>query len=226
MLKSVWSTVLDFIFPPRCVCCGRVALPGRQLCTACDKTVPTAFWSGRMTHEETGKTFLCIAPDVYDGTMRKAIIRFKFYGQQKSAPFFAERILGQLRRSNLLTEFDAIACVPLSKERRKARGYNQSQLIAEELSRMTGVPYANVLEKVTDNREQHKLHRADRQQNVLGVYAIRQDEIVHGKRFLLLDDIMTTGATLQECAGQLIAAGAKQVICAVAARVPLEELSC
>lgn len=222
--NTFWGTVLDLIFPPRCVCCGRVASPGQQVCAACGGSTPPAFWVGRMVHLQTGNTFLCMAPDVYGGNHRKAMIRFKFYGQRKSARYFAERMLHQLQAEEVLEQIDAIACVPLSAQRLQHRGYNQSQLLAQELCRLTKIPYVEALEKVADNREQHKLHRADRQQNVLGVYAVKNAQAVQGKRLLLVDDIMTTGATLQECAAQLVLAGAGQILCAVAARVPLEEV--
>lgn len=226
--KSLWDGVLEFFYPPRCLLCRNIVPPGRECCEACEKALLPANWSVRMIEPETGKTFVCVAPDPYDGPLRKAMLDFKFHNMPKHARFFAQRIFSQLRQSPFLTRADFVASVPLSRERMRQRGYNQSERIARELAALAGLPYFTVLEKHVENREQHRLHKKDRRQNVRGVYRILPGVPVEGCRILLVDDILTTGATLGECAAVLYAAGAKEVLCAAACRVSAqpESISC
>nr|WP_286166976.1 phosphoribosyltransferase family protein [Clostridium sp. D33t1_170424_F3] len=101
----------------------------------------------------------------------------------------------------------------------RARGYNQSALVAKEAAQLLKLPYRVILEKYKENRIQHELDRRNRAKNVRGVYRFLPGEEITGKRILLIDDIMTTGATLQECADVLLCHGAASVLCAVIAVV-------
>jgi ComF family protein len=148
------------------------------------------------------------------------MLDFKFHHMPRHAHFFAQRMFLQLRQSPQLAHVDLVSSVPLSKKRLRQRGYNQSELIARELAALSGIPYSTVLEKHVENREQHRLHKKDRRENVRGVYRILSGASVEDRRVLLVDDILTTGATLGECAAVLYAAGAKEVFCAAACRVP------
>lgn len=227
--KSLWNGILEFFYPPRCLFCRKIVLPGRECCEACEKSLLSEHWSARMIEPQTGKTLVCIAPDQYDGPLRKAMLDFKFHNMPKHAHFFAQRIFSQLQQSSFLTRADFVVSVPLSRERLHQRGYNQSELIARELAALAGLPYFTVLEKHVENQEQHRLHKKDRRQNVRGVYRILPGaHQVENQRILLVDDILTTGATLGECAAVLYAAGAKEVLCAAACRVPTqpESISC
>jgi ComF family protein len=210
---------LDLFFPPRCPLCGRVLPPGKICCEACRERQKPQHWCSRMILPQSGKAFVCAAPDLYDGSLRSAMISFKFYGKKRHARFFAARMFDQLNANGLLDGISLVTSVPLSPQRRQRRGYNQSELIARELSALCGLPYSTVLEKQVENREQHRLNKADRRDNVRGVYRMAPGKSACGK-ILLIDDILTTGATLGECAGVLYAAGAQQVLCAAACRVP------
>lgn len=223
--KNLWNGVLEFFYPPRCLFCRKIVQPGRKCCEACEKALLPANWSARMIEPQTGKTFVCAAPDEYDGRLRKAMLDFKFHNTPQNARFFAQRMFSQLRQSSFLTDADFVACVPLSPDRLRQRGYNQSELIARELSALTGLPYYTVLEKHVENHEQHRLHKKDRRENVRGVYRIVPGGQIENRRILLVDDILTTGATLGECAAVLYAAGAKEVLCTAACRVPIGQES-
>jgi len=211
--------LLDYLFPPRCVFCSRVISPGKTVCGACEKEVVPVHWKQRMILPETGKTFLCTAPYSYDGKVRKAILNFKFRGKKKYGEFFSDRMLENIRRNVPDPSFSAVTCVPISRERQKKRGYNQSELLARRIAARAGLPYRPLLEKRVDNPEQHRLHRGERAQNVRGVYNARDPGAIRGGTVLLVDDIVTTGATLSECAGVLYRCGAKKVVCAVVAKV-------
>ena len=113
---------------------------------------------------------------------------------------------------------DVITWVPVSRKRRRARGYDQVELLAKAVGPELGIPVEPLLEKFRDNRANSGLKTpAERRANVLGVYKVIEPERLHGKRVLLLDDIVTTGATASECARVLLTAGAEEVIFAAVA---------
>ncbi len=138
--------------------------------------------------------------------------RFKFQGKKGLAKPFA-RLMA--RAADFPEQPELVTFVPLSKNHRRERGYNQSGALAEELGRLLNLPVKPVLEKVKENKIQHLLSAKERRQNVRNVY--RASSEVHGKKVLLVDDIVTTGATLRECAGQLYRAGAEKVFALCAA---------
>jgi len=117
--------------------------------------------------------------------------------------------------------FDLIACIPITKKQHKKRGYNQSWLLAAELGTLLGLPASqHLLLKPADIKPQHSLNAKERQANVLDAFCVQSDADVAGKTILLCDDIKTTGATLNEGAKTLLAAGAAEVyaVCAAAVR--------
>lgn len=204
----------ELFFPPRCPYCGTVIKQTELACVDCFASFPKEPFV-RKLYGET-----CVAPFRYDGFFRKAVIRFKFYGKRQYAVRLARAVFDALKKAYPNAAFDAITCVPLSKKRRRERGYNQSELLARELSRLLCAPYLPLLQKKKDNLAQHSLPKGMRCENVRGVYAFcgkKQD--VSGSKILLVDDIVTTGNTLHECSRILKRAGAKEIICAAAASV-------
>ena len=116
--------------------------------------------------------------------------------------------------------FDGIAYVPLSGKSRRARGYDQSRLLARRLGKALGIPVVKALRKCRDTQTQHQLSREERAENVRGAYSCGMD--LSGRSLLLVDDIVTTGSTLRECAAALYDSGAQSVcgICAAEAQRP------
>lgn len=217
--KKLISLAVDLLFPPRCVFCGCVVSPGTRVCRSCAEEAVRTGGVQYMNLSVNGENIPCASLYVYRGVVRKSIVNFKFYGRRECAGFYAEQLAGMIPRCFPGVRFDAVSPVPISDERKKKRGYNQSALIAEPLAARLGVPFADLLEKTRDNREQHMLGRKERKTNVRGVYRARAEE-TKGKNILLIDDIVTTGATLSECARTLYEAGAESVACAALARVP------
>ena len=147
------------------------------------------------------------------------IFIFCFLGQKQFTGFYAEKMAEHISKSFSNIHFDAITSVPISAKRCKLRGYNQSELLARAAAKQLNLPYCEYLIKTVDNKEQHKLNEKQRQKNVAGVYKpIREGQIV-GKSILLIDDIVTTGATLRECASVLLQSGAGNISCAAIAEV-------
>lgn len=113
---------------------------------------------------------------------------------------FAEMILSNNQTCKVLSQYEIITSVPISKKRKKERGYNQSELIAKEISKKLNIKYEkNVLYKVKNTVAQSKLNKRQREENARGVYEIRNKKEINKKKILLIDDIYTTGSTVNEC---------------------------
>jgi ComF family protein len=145
------------------------------------------------------------------------LLRYKFYGKRGYADAYA-RMLGMKLMKEEKLDFDILTFIPISPKRRRKRGFDQVELLAEKLGREIGKTPQPLLKKIRDNPAQSGIvGQAERRANVLGVYEVLQPELLEGKRILLLDDIITTGATASECARVLLTAGAKEVHFAVIA---------
>lgn len=216
--KKILCFCLELFFPPHCVFCGKVIAPGTKICGTCAGAVSPANAFRCMNLPGSGQNIPCAVLYSYENQVRDSIIRFKFYGEKRNADFYAEHLTKLIRNRMQPSSFDLVTAVPISREREKKRGYNQSELIARKIAGELGIPYGECLEKIHDNPEQHRLPRGERIKNVLGVYCAGADGIA-GKRILLVDDIVTTGSTLCECAQVLLKSGAKAVACAAVAQV-------
>jgi len=203
--------VMDFFFPRRCPFCGH--LVGKELlCDDCRKKLP---WTERAVAE--GSFGRCASPLYYEESVRKAVLELKFSGKTGALDCFG-RLLAECAAEQFTGEFDTVSWVPISRKRLKKRGFDQCRLLAASLCVDWHVLPVETLRKVADNPPQSGLSSpAERRANVLGVYeAVREN--VAGRRILLLDDVLTTGATLSECARVLREAGAAEVVCLTLAR--------
>ena len=152
----------------------------------------------------------------YEGTLRSLIHLFKYAGMRPLA-----RPLSRLMQRALPVDqaFDAVVPVPLHWRKKLRRGFNQAELLAREISRQRGVPVAGALRRKRPGGVQASLSLSERRRNVAGVFEARPRVPVSGKRILLIDDVMTTGATASACAVALKRAGAKSVALLTLARV-------
>ena len=154
----------------------------------------------------------------YKDNVRKSIHRFKFYGFQHYANIYG-RLLALRLDSESLTDVDMVSWVPISGLRKLKRGYDQSRLLAKAVAKELRVTPLPVLRKIRHTKPQSSLTgESFRRANVSGAYKVVDMERIAGKRILLLDDVVTTGATASECARMLVTYGAKEVyVAAVAA---------
>ncbi len=208
--RSVWKKLLDLIYPPRCVICGK-ALPlnADGLCAACAKGASERLrrYLAVGTHSVE-----CRAPWRYHGPIRDAIFRFKFHGEHSLAASFGKQMA---QCASGFLPLDAVVPLPVSEPRLRERGYDQSVLLAQALAREIDVPCRELLRKIRDNPAQHTLPASKRAENVRDAY--RADGAANGLRILLVDDIVTTGETVRSAAGALFDAGAVRVsVCALA----------
>ena len=205
-LDRLQRDLLDFFFPRHCPFCGRIV--GKELlCGTCEKALPYC----REVH--TGSFGRCAAPLYYEGAVREAILAFKFKGKLEALDCFGS-LMAQTAAEAFSGEFDAVTWAPVSRKRLRQRGYDQARLLCASLCVDWHVEPQETLRKVRDNPAQSGLEgAAARRANVLGVYEAVKPADIAGKRFLLVDDILTTGATLGECVRVLKAAGAADVVC-------------
>lgn len=211
-VNLVIEAVALWLFPPKCPFCQKV-LDAPGLCPTCEKHLP---WEDKGL-QPLGK-LSCAAPLAYDGLVRESLHRFKFYGARYLATPFAQ-LMAHCAAEAYPDGFDLVSWAPVSKKRRRKRGYDQSYLLAKELCALWDTVPQSTLYKHTDTVAQSSLDdHAARRGNVLGVYEALADTHVEGKRILLVDDIVTTGSTIGECARVLELAGAKEVVCIVLAR--------
>lgn len=214
-MSDFLNRILTFFFPPRCLLCGRPApVDADFLCADCAARPAERvyrYFALRVGRERY--TLECRAPMRYREPFRTTLWRFKFQGETSLAAPLARQMARILDEAQA---YDCIVPVPISAERLRARGYDQSLLLAEALADKTGLPCRSLLRKVRDNRTQHRLTAKERAENVRGAYAC---EDAAGLRVLLVDDIVTTGATARECAVQLYRTGAASVQCVCCALV-------
>lgn len=213
--RAFLSRLLDLLCPPKCIFCGKLLGDGeREVCAACRASLP---WVDVPPLRVKGAD-RCAAALWYRGRVRESLHRYKFEGRDFYAPAYG-RLLAQCVRDRLGTQFDLICWAPLSRKRRRQRGYDQAELLARALAAELDRPAAPLLRKVRDTAAQSSLEDdGARAANAAGAYALADGAQARGKRVLLVDDIVTTGSTLASCARVLRDAGAEQVWAAALAR--------
>ena len=213
----------DVLFPPRCAGCGQV---GTWLCDTCRSrfqpvvapycrrcgqpiehgTLCAMCQRGRFHHLDMARSAA-----VFGSPLREVIHAFKYQGNVRLAEPLAEYMLGRLRVDAL--RVDAIVPVPLHPDRFRQRGYNQAALLARHLAKATGIPLGeNMVVRVRHTPPQVTLGFRERMENMEGAFAAMNPARVAGHSFLLIDDVMTSGSTLEACAHALKDAGAERVL--------------
>ena len=136
----------------------------------------------------------------YEGIIRYLLLNYKFKEKPYISKTFIQFILKDKKIIDKIKMYDKIIPVPVSKNRYNQRGYNQSALLSKEISKKTGIAYVDdVLQKDKDIIEQSKLNKEQRSKNIKNVYSIKNIKKVENKKILLIDDIYTTGSTVEEC---------------------------
>ena len=206
--------LMNLLFPPKCILCGKLLERQEQdLCRECRVDSPE--YPVRKENRQFLDSFTAVW--YYEGTVRRSLLRYKFYGARSFASGYGRLLAMKLLQSNP-DGFDCLTWVPVSPLRKLRRGYDQVELLAKAVGRELGMEPVPLLKKVRHNRPQSGISdAAKRRANVLGVYREVNREDIAGKRILLLDDIITTGATAGECARILLTAGAGEVYCAAVA---------
>lgn len=217
---KILSMLSNLLYPEKCILCGKL-LEKRELdlCHRCRIEAPVCPISRITIPFLDSWTALWY----YEGDVRRSLLRYKFQGRRNYASGYG-RLLAMRLLEEERAEFDVLTYIPISQQRRRKRGFDQVELLAKKVGEELGIATLSTMKKLRNNKPQsHIVGDAQRRANVLGVYAMLSDADVRGKRVLLLDDIVTTGATAGEAARILLTAGAKEVHLAVLATAKHEK---
>ena len=212
-MNDVCRKIAAFFFPERCPFCGKPVESDEIACARCTERL-----------QEKQKPILrgvmgyrCVSSFLYDGKVRKLLIRVKFYEYVQHIRQLAVILAKDIRAVYPDISFDLITYVPMYPKDQLRRGYNQAELLCQELSKELGVTYAETLKKIKRTKKQHTLTYAERRKNLAGAFDLIDRAAVRGKNILIVDDIVTSGNTLGACCKKLNQAKPALLCCAAIA---------
>jgi ComF family protein len=238
--RQIGRALLDLVYPQDCISCGMgpILSDGSCLCDACSAALPRiGQWQCPHCGDELGPYAVgesaCRSCDLhraryfrgatavcrYEDVPRQMVWKLKYRGDLRAVPWMGRRLYGKLVEKDWFRQVEALIPVPLHWRRRVERRFNQSELLAREISRLADkevLPRA--LRRRKHTRPQAELDRARRVENVEGLFRVRRGQRVKGRVVLLVDDVMTTCATAEACSRALLEGGTKAVYVAVYAR--------
>lgn len=222
MIQRIYEWIMSVLFPPKCILCRSILSDGElDLCHKCRKETneyPFGF-RNPAPNRKSNLHFLDSFTAVwyYGGNVRGSLNRYKFNRKRSYADGYG-RLLGMRILQQGPDEIDILTWVPVSGQRKRKRGFDQSEVLAQAVGKEIGLEPIRLLDKIRNTPPQSRIKSASaRKANVVGAFKVTAGDNLIGKRILLLDDIFTTGATSEECARALLAAGAKEVHCAAVA---------
>lgn len=236
---SLKRTIKRVFFPEVCHNCGRIIPITKSRCD-CGFSDVFRLSEGICEHCGSEKEFCCChyagsaflphvtAPFLYTGAIRDRIHDLKFNNKPEEAEFFGSEMSVWFSTVFPYVQPDYVTFVPMTKSKLLERGYNQSELLAEEVSNKLSLEKVQLLFKVKDTLNQHNLSKRERLTNLNNAFSFNNDYVLDGKTVLICDDIKTTGTTLKKCCDVLFSAGVKDVYCLCAAItdyfVPIEHV--
>ena len=223
MFHTLWQDFFGLIYPRLCLACREPLMTGENhLCTGCRAELPYTdyhrlppdqnplarrFW-GKLPIRHA----LSYLRFVRHGRVQHLLHELKYQGQRDVGTALGQLYGSELHAAGMAPDFDLIIPVPLHPRKLAKRGYNQAAAFATGLAEGLKVPAAvNGLRRTTNTKTQTKKNRAQRWENVATVFEIEDSAAIIGRRVLLVDDVLTTGATLEACGAVLLAAGAAEV---------------
>ncbi len=225
--KFLTEAVLWIFFTNQCVYCGELLGKDESLCKDCLDNLPVIkgekckYCGAEKSKCNCKKHKLSFdgitAPFYYENGIKACIQRLKFNRKIFLARILADDMAKSVKEDFYDKKFDFICFVPFSPIQKLKRDYNQSELLAEELSKRLKIPLNKIMVKCFETKTQHTMSRRQRKGNVFGVYDIKNGADIKDKTILLVDDVKTSGSTLDDCAMILKIRGAKEVYCVTAA---------
>ena len=200
-ILKIQEKILNLIYPQTCGICGKIN--SNALCKKCEinlnkQSENQIIKEGTEIEDKYFNELMYIFR--YEGKIRKIIIDYKFNEKSYIYVTFVNFLLKNKKIFENIKKYDTIIPVPISKKRLKERGYNQCLLISREIAQKTNLELVNnCLIKTKNIIEQSKLNKEDRIQNIQGVYELKNQQLIENKKILLIDDIYTTGSTVNEC---------------------------
>lgn len=221
--------VLDFVYPPICVICkevireevpqnskvlvcsdcwGNLEIKKKPFCPECKVEFESS-----QPHNCSGYLNKVYALGVFDENFQELIHQFKYKRKVSVGKRLGHRLAEEIQGHNV-SDFTYLIPVPLHKARKRERGFNQSEILAESLGAELNLKVEkNILCRIKNTKDQTKLSIEERKQNVAGAFQVNdKQKILHDKKIILVDDVITTGATLNECAKVLKQAGVKEIL--------------
>lgn len=213
-MRIVIDSLLAVFFPHLCVVCEDRLVDGeKHICLKCLTKLPLTeyaempdnwleqFFAGRIPFRRAA----AYAYFEKEGSLQRIVHEFKYKNNSDLAYFVGCLCGDELKDSSLIRGIDYIIPVPLHHKRKKERGYNQSEQIAKGISEQTGITLlTGVLLREINNPSQTKNSRFARWENVADIFSVKNREILEGKHILLIDDVITTGSTLESCAKEIL----------------------
>ena len=213
-MKNIFHSFLNLFFPDLCVVCNDRLTEGEQhICTDCLILLPRTnfhlqpdnrleqFFAGRIPFQHIA----AYAYFVKGGSIQSIIHELKYKRNLQIGHYIGQLCGENLRDSSFIADIDILVPVPLHRKREKARGYNQSLEICKGISEVTGIPIdSNTLIRKVNNKSQTKNSRFDRWKNVEDIFSITDSTAFQSKHILLVDDVITTGSTLESCVKEIL----------------------
>jgi ComF family protein len=222
--------IFDYLYPNRCPVCGEIITPrGHIVCPSCINTFqvikdPKCLKCGKpLEQEEQEYCFDCTKSNfhynrgyalwIYDKNVRKSIANFKFHNRREYSKYYVHELLQYYREEIIKIAPEVLIPVPLHKSKLRERGFNQANLLAREISKSVGIPVAeNYLVRCHKTKAQKRLNDRERAKNLYGAFDVNPiySTAPYGK-VMLVDDIYTTGRTIDACAKVLLLTGVKEI---------------
>jgi Predicted amidophosphoribosyltransferases len=204
-----FDKILDVIFPNVCGICDEIC--SLSICNKCRKEIDK-FRRNKIKHYKDKSYELHIFIFKYDGVIRDRLLKYKFNGKSYLYKMFSNSILENKKICDIIKQNDGIISVPIHKKRLFERGYNQSELISKEISKRLGIEdFSECLIKNRNTKSQSELSKSERKTNIIGVYSVIDNNNLYNRDIVLVDDIYTTGSTVQECSKILKQNGVKKI---------------
>ena len=219
VLKYIKKCVLQVVFPYNedCIICKDFCEDGKFLCSSCENKINYCKEKFELSKNSKKYSYYCLA--YYSKSISELVLRLKYKSDFVCANVLGEKMAELIVKNNLL--FDVITFVPATKQSLKKRGYNQSELLAKVISEVLKIKMISSLDKIKETKDQIGLNEEMRWQNILGSYKLSSLTKLKNKKILLVDDVMTTGATTFCCAEELIKGEANCVTILTAAKSKL-----
>ncbi|MDY0150970.1 MAG: ComF family protein [Candidatus Cloacimonas sp.] len=230
--KDLFAPLVDLLIPSACLACGaRIDDQQQVICENCEAKLSLM---GNNTCPVCGSELtqngceVCLEEDFafdkaqslfrYSSPVKELIHTLKYNGYLSPAGYFALPLAELIEADDSLQGYDYLCAVPLHPVRERERGYNQSDLIAYSLSVLSGLPYINPVFRRVNTLSQTTLDKAHRAKNLSGAFTVPNHSMVQGKKIIVVDDVFTTGTTINEIAGVLRQAGAIKICALTVAR--------
>lgn len=224
MIISLWSRLLDIIAPRLCCACGcRLGTTEDAICSVCYMHLPRPVTEQSLTHNIMAQMFwgqvdieraCTLFYYTANSDTSRILYELKYHNRPDIGIAMGRLMAKELQQTSLFAGIDLLVPLPLAKSRERERGYNQSEMLVKGISEVTGIPYTTgAVERTVFRGSQTKLNKWERRENVEGIFHLKSPELLQDKHVLLVDDVITTGATMRECAKEMEQARGIRISC-------------